>query len=259
MCPYQFIRSAGPKHEQPAIHHGLASSQAPVEEFEVKSKDGQTVLLVDTPGFNDTEKSDRVVLDDIMRFLKSRPVSFTQSKEDQKVAGIIYLLDASNRDYYPVSADRIDVPPSVVLATVQCHAAGPISTDVKRSLKSKYGAAYQEDHFGSANQYEIAWKIIRRVLDGSKNGVSVQPVIDSLEGILQSRTQAVGKGETITHLFLRKIFRFRATVVVFMYRLIKIQQSTVSSASFGGAGLLMANRYQLWTYLPVLNIAVAVE
>ena len=73
---YQFICSAGPKSASPAIHKGLTSSQAPVEEFEVESKDGRTVSLVDTPGFNDTERSDRMILDEIIRFLKSRSVSF---------------------------------------------------------------------------------------------------------------------------------------------------------------------------------------
>lgn len=71
-CLFQFICSAGPKHARPAINTGLSSSQSPVEEFEVESEDGQTVLLVDTPGFNDTEKSDATVLGEIIRFLKSR-------------------------------------------------------------------------------------------------------------------------------------------------------------------------------------------
>ncbi|KAF5321008.1 hypothetical protein D9619_000420 [Psilocybe cf. subviscida] len=195
-----FICSAGPRHMRPTINSGLASSQAPVEEFEVKSEDGQTISLVDTPGFNDTDKPDRMVLDEIIKFLK---------KKDRKVAGIIYLLDPSNRDYTPVSADRIEVPPSVVLATIRCHAGVPISNEETSLLKSKYGAAYQGDHFGSSDQYETAWRIITRVLDGSNNGVFVQPVINSLEGILQSHTQTAGKGETIKQTFLRKIFRFK--------------------------------------------------
>ncbi|KAF5321747.1 hypothetical protein D9619_000416 [Psilocybe cf. subviscida] len=202
-----FICSAGPKRTGPTIHSSLTFSAAPVEEFEVKSEDGQTISLVDTPGFNDTEKSDRIVLAEIIKFLKSR-------KKDWKVAGIIYLLDPSNRDYTPVSADRIDVPPSVVLATVHCHAGATISNEEKSSLKSKYGTAYQGDHFGSSDQYQTAWRIICRVLDGSDDGVCVQSVIDSLEGILQNHTQTGGKGETFTQTFLR-IFRFKSSKLLY--------------------------------------------
>jgi hypothetical protein len=66
----QFIISAGPKDRSPKVHHGLASSAEPVAAFEV-TKDKHIALLVDTPGFNDTERTDRQVLEDIIAFLNT--------------------------------------------------------------------------------------------------------------------------------------------------------------------------------------------
>lgn len=58
----------------PKIHHGLSPLQTSVEEFDVKSKDGRRVALVDTPGFSSTKQSDHEILSDIIKFLESRPV-----------------------------------------------------------------------------------------------------------------------------------------------------------------------------------------
>lgn len=130
-------------------------------------------------------------------------------KKDRRVAGVIYLLDASNKEYTPISVDKFEVPPSVVLATVHCHADMPMPNEAKDLLKKKYDKAYHGDHFGSSDQYQTAWRIISRVLDGGKDGVPVQPVICSLEGILQNRTPTAGKGEAIKQIF--RIFLFRTS------------------------------------------------
>lgn len=120
------------------------------------------------------------------------------------MAGIIFLLDDSAKEYAPVSADRLADPPAVVVATVCCHADAPLSDYVKGLLKNKYCTAYQGDHFGSSDQYQTAWRIIRRVLDSNKTA-SVRPFIRNLEGILQNRTQT---GSRVKRSFFQRLFSF---------------------------------------------------
>ncbi|KAF5316474.1 hypothetical protein D9619_006703 [Psilocybe cf. subviscida] len=184
-----FIQSTGPKGPQPTINHGLASSPAPVKEFKVEDKNGRTISLVDTPGFNNTEISDSKILENIIAFLKSRQVS-----KDQKVLGIIYLLDTSIWSYPPVSPNRIEGSLSAVIATVHRSAnLQPLTDDEKGRLQKKYGTAYHGDHFGwdPSEHSKTAWKIISRVLASGNAGVSAQAVINGLEDVLHNPVQPV--------------------------------------------------------------------
>lgn len=95
------------------------------------------------------------------------------------------MLDPSDRDYTPISPDKIEVPTPIVVVTVQCYAGGPLRDDVEMSLKRKYGEAYQGDHFGTSDQYQSAWRAIYRVLDSGRTPASVQSVVRGLEVILQ--------------------------------------------------------------------------
>jgi hypothetical protein len=60
-----------------------------IGEFEFVLRD-KLICLIDTPGFNDTERTDREVLDDIATWMG---VSYSQ---DIKLAGIIYLHSATD-------------------------------------------------------------------------------------------------------------------------------------------------------------------
>ena len=62
----QFIKHAG---GNPEISDGLESCTADVSEFEVKDPDGRDVVFVDTPGFDDTYKSDIEILTQIAEWL----------------------------------------------------------------------------------------------------------------------------------------------------------------------------------------------
>ncbi|KAF5328066.1 hypothetical protein D9619_013618 [Psilocybe cf. subviscida] len=143
---YQFIGAAGTIKAAPKIHLEPEPPRAAVEEFELKSNHERTVSLVDTPGFNYPGSHDSTVLDDIIEFLKAklRPVSFAQfyaclltlgcrKSPDQKVGGIIYLLDASSQTRAQYSADNMQPPPLLVLATAhpEHDSDKPISEAVK--------------------------------------------------------------------------------------------------------------------------------
>lgn len=96
------------------------------------------------------------------------------------------------------SADKMESPPIVVVATARSAHDGdkPIPEALKNLLRDKYGPLYQQDHFGSTNpseQYEVAWKIICRVLDANQGGVPVKSVIENLTRIIQNSTQIRGR------------------------------------------------------------------
>ncbi|KAF5321125.1 hypothetical protein D9619_000481 [Psilocybe cf. subviscida] len=150
-----FICSAKPQGKQPIINHSGTSSQVPIDVYKV-CNGKQSALLVDTPGFNHTNMSDKVVLGEIISWLKNL-------KRGEQVAGVIFLLDIGSHDYAHVKADKVGALLPIVLVTAQCH-GGSITKERKASLIAKYGAIYQGHHFGATSQYETTWDVINHVL-----------------------------------------------------------------------------------------------
>ncbi|KAF5321713.1 hypothetical protein D9619_000441 [Psilocybe cf. subviscida] len=155
------ILSAEPGEEKPLVNSGSSSSQAPVQAFKV-GRGTQTVLLVDTPGFNNTDKSDKEVLTEIVSWLKSR-------EKGVEVAGVIYLLDISNRAYAPLTVEKLKGSLPVAQVEVQCHE--------------------QAHHIGSIGKGETVWNAVNEVL-AHETRVPAQAV--ALECILNNGTN--GKG-----------------------------------------------------------------
>ncbi|KAF4625165.1 hypothetical protein G7Y89_g13004 [Cudoniella acicularis] len=67
------------------VGHGLESCTTEVGVYSLQYDDGRTIYLVDTPGFDDTTRSDTDVLKDIAFFLS------TAYQNKVRLAGIIYL------------------------------------------------------------------------------------------------------------------------------------------------------------------------
>jgi len=129
-------------------------------------------VLVDTPGFNDTNKTDAEVLDMIADWLKKT------YKSNVKVAGIIYL--------HRISDNRMSGSPlknlqmfgklcgdtaikSVVLATTMWTKVRPVEVGVRREqeLKEKYWAGMlslgsRMMRFGDS--FDAAWKMIDQIV-----------------------------------------------------------------------------------------------
>ncbi|KAF5321123.1 hypothetical protein D9619_000483 [Psilocybe cf. subviscida] len=143
-----FIRSA--QGNLPSVNHQIASLKAPVDAFEV-GQGYQSVLLVDTPGFNHTEKSDRKVLAEITSWLRLR-------KRGDQVAGVIFLLDSASREHANARVDKLGIP--IVQVTVQCYA---IAEEQNTSV-TKYVVSYQRHLARSIHQYETPWDVINDVL-----------------------------------------------------------------------------------------------
>jgi len=72
--------------DQPVtVGHGLESCTTEVGVYSLQYDDGRTIYLVDTPGFDDTTRSDTDVLKDIAFFLS------TVYQNNVRLAGIVYL------------------------------------------------------------------------------------------------------------------------------------------------------------------------
>ncbi|KZM21060.1 uncharacterized protein EKO05_0011164 [Ascochyta rabiei] len=72
-------------NESAIVGHGLEACTANVEIYPSTLPDGTKLFLVDTPGFDDTYKSDTVILREIASWLS------TAHEEKIKLAGIVYL------------------------------------------------------------------------------------------------------------------------------------------------------------------------
>lgn len=67
----QFIQTAAPGHDNQEVGHSLESSTSEVKAVRVTFLDGTQVVLVDTPGFDDTYLSDLEVLQIVAKWFKN--------------------------------------------------------------------------------------------------------------------------------------------------------------------------------------------
>jgi hypothetical protein len=71
ICPAQFIQTANPTEDtNQEIGHGLESCTSQITASRVSFTDGTNVVLVDTPGFDDTYLSDFDILESVAKWLK---------------------------------------------------------------------------------------------------------------------------------------------------------------------------------------------
>ncbi|KAF5321466.1 hypothetical protein D9619_000403 [Psilocybe cf. subviscida] len=183
----------------PERNPNMNSSTASVEAYKV-SDGATTVLLVDTPGFNDTKKLDQEVLKEIITFLRERNGGYP-------VLGVIYLLDITDQQYKAVNVGNLHPTLSVELVTVTSRIDTAANLEEKKKeLKKQYPSLTQTNHFGSdsKDQYETAWKIIREVVKCGKR-TQVQTAIHSLENTLQVRAR-----KSLLASFFKKLFRFKS-------------------------------------------------
>ncbi|KAF5321117.1 hypothetical protein D9619_000417 [Psilocybe cf. subviscida] len=174
-----FINAAEPKGKIAVVGHTLESCTIEPEGYLIEDEQ-RCVILVDTPGFNDSniERGDNNILRIIIAWLQDA----LRRDESAKLAGIIYLHDITNVDgCVPklVDANKLHIPPSVVLATVQCH-SGPISDEKRGWLRKRYPNIFTGDHFGYRDQQATALALIDKVIE-SRTPAPLAFVIEKLQ------------------------------------------------------------------------------
>lgn len=74
LTSHEFIHAAGPTGREPTVGHFLGPGTNTVEGYEVEdtcfNSAGRRVILVDTPGFNDPDRSDSQILKDIINWME---------------------------------------------------------------------------------------------------------------------------------------------------------------------------------------------
>ncbi|KAK3350326.1 hypothetical protein B0T25DRAFT_570889 [Lasiosphaeria hispida] len=143
-----------------------------VAEFEF---DGQSVLLVDTPGFDDTNLADTEVLGRIVEYFN------TQYKQQVKFAGLLYLRDIDEAKMKSPDIKNLEMfralcgtegLENVVLVTTKWNAmAGQIELAERREQELKSGffrpliqlsATYARDYGTSASAREVLRQVMRK-------------------------------------------------------------------------------------------------
>lgn len=110
--------------------------------------------------------------------------------ENARLAGIIYLHDITNvegRVPKLVDANKLHIPPSVVLATVQCH-GGLISDHKRGKLRERYPNIFNGDHFGHQDQQATALALIDKVIE-ARTLAPLSFVIERLQRLRDNRAQ----------------------------------------------------------------------
>ncbi|KAF5322728.1 hypothetical protein D9619_000410 [Psilocybe cf. subviscida] len=182
-----FINAAEPIGKMAVVGHSLESCTTEPEGYLIEDNK-RRVVLVDTPGFDDSniERED----DDILRVIITWLQDALRRDENAKLAGIIYLHDITNvgrRAPRLVDASRLYIPPSVVLASVQCH-GGPISDQRRGKLKERYPEIFTGDHFGNDDQKATALALIDKVIE-SRTPAPLSSVIEKLQQLRVNNTQ----------------------------------------------------------------------
>ncbi|KIM71863.1 hypothetical protein PILCRDRAFT_748336 [Piloderma croceum F 1598] len=142
------------------VGHGMVSHTSAIREIRVNHPTtGDPVILVDTPGFNDTNKSDADILEQITEWISKT------YKGKLIFATIIFL--------HRITDNRISVMPDVVLATTMWSDTNP-ETGIKREFELKHiwadmlAQQCRVERF--EDTYQSAWFIIghrRKILDGT--------------------------------------------------------------------------------------------
>ncbi|KIM75858.1 hypothetical protein PILCRDRAFT_662446 [Piloderma croceum F 1598] len=166
-----FIKTASGQNGE-SINHQLRSRPAPIRPVRATNSNGsQSVVLVDTPGFNDTTRSDLEILTTISDYLMKT------YKKKAKLAAIIYLHKISDNRMSGAVMRNLrtfrnlcgsEAMPNVVIATTMW---GEVEKDVgeqrERELMSDFWNQMVADGCTTErfdDTYESAWGIIRNIV-----------------------------------------------------------------------------------------------
>ncbi|KAJ2928361.1 hypothetical protein H1R20_g8715, partial [Candolleomyces eurysporus] len=193
-CPKQFINTVSGSHMR--ISSGLRSCTNVVQVAPPFMLDGRSVTLIDTPGFDDTTKSDTEILRMIALFLTET------YQHGKKLAGVIYIHRISDFRMGGISTRNFrmfrelcgdSTLKNVIILT---NMWGQVGTDVgearERELASddlffkpvleKGAQMLRHDH-----TLESAQAIIKRLLDNNPLVLQIQrEIVDEKKDILQT-------------------------------------------------------------------------
>ncbi|GBE84551.1 P-loop containing nucleoside triphosphate hydrolase protein [Sparassis latifolia] len=169
-----FINTAAKKHLV-SVGHGLASRTSTVKTVKClipNDGDGRSVIFVDTPAFNNSEKTIAEVENVLERWLKQNKV------QNNTIAGILYL--------HPISQPRMTERPAAHLARLMRLAgddpkrillvttmwpSGDRTTAERREgeiLEKYWNGTGRDDAIHYEEQTpEAAWIVVERLLEGS--------------------------------------------------------------------------------------------
>jgi len=134
---------------------------------------GYRIVLIDTPGFDDTYKTDFVILSKIATWLKN------SYKKGAKLGGVIYLHDISAARFTGTARRNLqmfrslcgeDVLDNIVLGTTKWALNVPdsdlrhsqLTADYWEPLLAKGATAFRIE-----DTYESAWRVIERIISPS--------------------------------------------------------------------------------------------
>lgn len=149
------------------VGHGLVSCTADIVRTKSVSRDGQPVVFIDTPGFDDTYKSDIEILGMIAEF-------FVKARKDKvNLDTILYLHRISdkrmagsplrNLELFASLCGRNAMPRVILVTTMWKHVVPDIGEERERQLKTDFwndmiAKGSTVARFGDS--YDSAWDIL---------------------------------------------------------------------------------------------------
>ncbi|KAL0948455.1 hypothetical protein HGRIS_011028 [Hohenbuehelia grisea] len=188
------------------VGHGLTSCTSSIRSVKYTSETGQTVILVDTPGFDDTTKSDTEILNLLAEWLKKT------YRKHVRLTGIIYLHRITDNRMAGTSLKNLhmfgelcgcEAAHGVVLATTMW---GRLKTpEVGQRRQEELMKTFWKpmiDNGSETNQfrdsYESAWDLISSVVRrGKQRAVLLQKEMVDLEKRLGETSAGVTLYDTL--------------------------------------------------------------
>ncbi|RXW22843.1 hypothetical protein EST38_g3035 [Candolleomyces aberdarensis] len=193
-CPKQFINTVSGSHMR--ISSGLRSCTNVVQIAPPFVLDGRSVTLIDTPGFDDTTKSDTEILRMIALFLTET------YQHGKKLAGVIYIhrisdfrmggISTRNFKMFRQLCGDSTLKNIIILTNMWGHVGNDVGEARERELASdelffksvleKGAQMLRHDH-----TLESAQAIIKRLLDNKPLALQIQrEIVDEDKDILQT-------------------------------------------------------------------------
>ncbi|KAF8064964.1 P-loop containing nucleoside triphosphate hydrolase protein [Lyophyllum atratum] len=172
-------------HDVASVGHGLDSHTTDIQPYLMTSDGDRRIVLVDTPGFNDTWMNDREIMGRIVEWLKN------SCKPNMKFAGIIYLHEITQArttpetNYmHPAKLSNPEASRHVILVTVKWS-----------EVRSSIGQVREERLMDSWQKMAGGGSKIVRFLDSTESAHSIINMIQltTVEVILKELVLSFGK------------------------------------------------------------------
>ncbi|KAF5384283.1 hypothetical protein D9615_003442 [Tricholomella constricta] len=181
-----FINHAIGEHVA-SVGENLSSHTVHIRPYSMTLDSGRRIVLVDTPGFNDTYASDREIMQRIIDWLSTR------CSPKMKFAGIIYLheiiqtrTDPETNLMHPTKLSKPEAPKYVILVTVKWkEMKDPESVGKLRETQLKAQWKKMSDHGSQMSRFEDTTESARAIIDMFQvDPIEVEEIQEELRRIL---------------------------------------------------------------------------